>query len=45
MNKVTDILENVSSVIIGKNDVAELVMTSIIAGGFFWRMFREQERP
>ncbi|MDY4741583.1 MAG: MoxR family ATPase [Lachnospira sp.] len=33
MNKVTDILENVSSVIIGKNDVAELVMTSIIAGG------------
>ena len=33
MNKVTDILQNVSSVIIGKNDVAELVMTSIIAGG------------
>lgn len=33
MNKVTDILENVSSVIIGKNDVAELVMTSIITGG------------
>ncbi len=33
MNRATEILDNVSKVIVGKREVSELVMTSIIAGG------------
>ena len=33
MSKASDILDNVSKVIVGKRNVSELVLTSIIAGG------------
>ena len=32
-SKASDILDNVSKVIVGKRNVSELVLTSIIAGG------------
>ena len=35
MSKASDILDNVSKVIVGKRNVSELVLTSIIAGGHF----------
>ena len=43
MSKASDILDNVSKVIVGKRNVSELVLTSIIAVDmFFLKMFRVQ---